>query len=159
MHWHIRKRLTLSYKIACVYFGADQYAKCLDYLNAIINSPEDGSLQDIRSFARMLALICHYELGNELFVAHQIRSVYRYLHKMKDLQAVQRAILSFLKNSARWKQSEMPQHFRTLRHALMDYRNHPYEKRPFLYLDIIAWLDSKLERLPIQEIIRKRVGG
>jgi hypothetical protein len=159
LHWHSRKRLTLSYKVACVYFGADRHAECLDYLNAIINSPDDGSLQDIRSFARMLALICHYELGNEVFVAHQIRSVYRYLHKMKDLQAVQRAVLSFLKQSAHWKPSEMPHHFQSLRLTLMDYRNHPYEKRPFLYLDIIAWLDSKLLGMSIQEIIRLRVSG
>jgi len=39
---------------------------------------------------------------------------------------------------------------------LKKYEDHPYEKRAFLYLDIISWLESHLENKPVAEIIRKK---
>jgi hypothetical protein len=38
----------------------------------------------------------------------------------------------------------------------MVYENHPFEKRAFLYLDIISWLESKIENRPVQAIIRQK---
>ena len=32
----------------------------------------------------------------------------------------------------------------------------PYEKRAFLYLDIISWLESKIDRKPLQNIIKEK---
>jgi hypothetical protein len=154
--WNTRKLITINYKFACVYFGADQYHTSLDFLNEIMNSQDDKTSEDIRSFARILALICHYELGNELLVRYQIKAVYRFLHKMKHLQAVQQDILLFLKNSPTWNRSEMMFHFQVLRDRLIQYKNHSFERRPFLYLDIIAWLDSKLRMCRIQDVIRSR---
>lgn len=155
-NWQNRKLLTLHYKIACVYFGADHYHKCLDHLNFITNSHDDKTLEDIRCFARILILICHYELGNEVFVRYQIKAVYRFLHKMKDLQGVQKSILLFLKNSPNFRRVDMKMHFKELRSKLILYKNHTFERRPFLYLDIIAWLDSKLNDCRIQDIVGVR---
>lgn len=41
-------------------------------------------------------------------------------------------------------------------HRLKVYENHPYEKRAFLYLDIISWLESKIENRPVAEIIQEK---
>ena len=35
-------------------------------------------------------------------------------------------------------------------------KNHPYERRAFLYLDIISWLESKIENKPVGEVIRQK---
>ena len=32
----------------------------------------------------------------------------------------------------------------------------PYEGRPFLYLDVISWLESKIENRPVQEIMQRK---
>ena len=32
----------------------------------------------------------------------------------------------------------------------------PFVRRPFLYLDIISWLESKIEQVPVQDVIRRK---
>jgi len=39
---------------------------------------------------------------------------------------------------------------------LKTFENHPYEKRAFLYLDIISWLESKIENKPVASIIQEK---
>jgi hypothetical protein len=39
---------------------------------------------------------------------------------------------------------------------LKKYENHPYERRAFLYLDIISWLESKIDNIPVAQVIRAK---
>ena len=39
---------------------------------------------------------------------------------------------------------------------LKKYEDDPYEKRAFLYLDIISWLESKISNKPVQVIIKEK---
>lgn len=39
---------------------------------------------------------------------------------------------------------------------LQKWENDPFEKRAFLYLDLISWLDSKIQNRPVQEIIMEK---
>ena len=155
-YWDINREMVFNYKIACVYFGADDFNKATDYLNLIINSPIGGLREDIQCFARILTLISHYEIGNDFLVSYQIKSVYRFLHKMEDLQAVQKEILSFLRKTPLMTKKDLKGEFIKLRARLVKYQKDPYERRPFLYLDIISWLDSKIRGIRIQEAIREK---
>ena len=154
--WEESRVMVLYYKLGCVYFGADDYDGALTCLNQIINAPNSKIRQDIQCFARILALIVHYELGNEVLLSHQIRSVFRFLSNMEDLQGVQREILSFLRKTPALVPSDIKKEFVALRNRLVPYSTHPYEKRPFLYLDIIAWLDAKINGTTIREEIQKK---
>jgi hypothetical protein len=40
---------------------------------------------------------------------------------------------------------------------LSQYKNDPFERRSFLYLDILTWLQSNIEGKSIPEIIQQRV--
>lgn len=156
-NWDINRVMVFYYKIACVYFGADNYSKSLTYLNYIINSPSMDLRQDIQCFARILSLIAHYELKNEVLISYQIKSVYRFLSNMEDLQGVQKEVLAFLRKTPRMQRTELKMEFKKLRNKLIPYKSQPYEKRPFLYLDIIAWLDAKINGSRIQDEIKKGI--
>ncbi len=156
-NWDINRIMVFYYKIACVYFGADNHSKSLTYLNFIINSPSSDLRQDIQCFARILSLIAHYELKNEFLISYQIKSVYRFLSNMEDLQGVQKEVLNFLRNTPKMRRSELKLEFKKLRGKLIPYKSQPYEKRPFLYLDIIAWLDAKINGTRIQVEIKKAI--
>lgn len=157
--WDQNREIVFLYKVACVYFGADDYHRTLDYLNKIISLPVSGLRDDIHCFARILSLISHYELGNDLHVSHQIRTVFRFLKKMENLQAVQREMLQFLKRSPGMNRKDLKAEFIQLRDRLLPYQSDPYEKRPFLYLDIISWLDSKIQGRKISEVILDKVSN
>jgi tetratricopeptide (TPR) repeat protein len=148
--------LIFYYKIACLYFGAGDNEKSIQYLNKIINYPDPRLREDIHCFARILNLIAHFELGNQTLVDYQIRSVYRFLRKMNDLNLVQEEILNFIKNLGNLKQDQTKEAFHNLRNRLLEISEMPYQKRPFLYLDIVSWLESKIYDKPVQEVIKSK---
>lgn len=148
--------LVFYYKIACLYFGAGNNDKAIEYLNKIINYPDQKLREDLHCFARILNLIAHYELGNQTHLEYQIRSVYRFLRKMNDLNLVQHEILNFLQNLGKTNGSSLKEKFIKLRERLLEINELPYQKRPFLYLDIISWLESKIQNKPVQDIIKEK---
>lgn len=148
--------MVFYYKIACLYFGNGDNKKSIYYLNKVIQFKEESLREDIQSFARILNLIAHFELGNDLLVEYQIKSVYRFLIKMGDLHGVQREILNFLRQLPITSNNELLRAFKILHHKLVKLSLQPFEKRPFLYLDIISWLECKIENKPVQEIIQQK---
>ena len=142
------------YKIACLYFGAGNFEQTIVYLNKVISYPDTHLREDIHCFARILNLIAHFELGNETLVEYQVRSVYRFLIKMNDLNLVQLEVLTFLRNLKVMNRSRLNEEFKALRDRLKAIEEMPYQKRASLYLDIISWLESKLENKPVQDIIK-----
>ncbi len=153
-NWDHHRVMVFYYRIACLYFGSGDNDSAITYLNKIINQKNPDYRADIQAFSRILNLIAHYELGNSQLVEYQIKSVYRFLSKMEDLGAVQREIFRFLRRVPRMQESQMKEEFINLKEKLENLEHDPYEKRPFLYLDIISWLESKIEGRTVQEVIR-----
>ena len=147
--------LVFYYKIACLYFGSGDNEKTIDYLNRIINWKVDLRV-DLQCYARLLHLIAHYELGNYDILEYLIKSVYRFMSKMKNLSIVEMEIFSFLRKSFHLNPRQLKADFVILRDKLMKYEKNPLESRSFMYLDIISWLDSRIRKVPVQEIIRER---
>jgi len=154
--WDSHRVMVFNYKIACMYFGSGDDETAIDYLNEIINQKSPDFREDIQCFARILCLIAHFNLGNDLLVEYQVKSVYRFLTKMKDLELVQKEILKFIRKIPRIKKENLKNEFIELRDNFLKLREAPFEKRPFLYLDIVSWLESKIENRPIQNIIREK---
>jgi hypothetical protein len=146
------------YKIACLYFGAEDFKNTIRFLNKIIHtdSKENHLRQDVQCFARILNLVAHYELGNNDLVEYQLKSTYRFLIKYGDLQKVQRLIIDFIRKSVHMNQFEMTAPFAELKRELLIIFDDPFERRPLLYLDLISWLSSRLDNIHVEDVIRKR---
>lgn len=149
--------LVFWYKFACLHFAVGQFRECTQYLQRIINFPRMPLREDIQSFARILHLIAQYELGDHDAIDAQIRSVYRYLLKMENMQEVQKAVMDFLKNSVYMDRKAMTPHFKSLQERLEKIARNPYQRRPFLYLDLYTYLRTKVEGLPLVEAVKLRV--
>lgn len=144
------------YKFACMYFGNSDYKKVIYWLNKIINMKDVDLRSDIHSFARILNLISHYELGNLDLVDYYIRSTYRFLIKKNDLHLFQKIIMKFLRKLSSITRDQLIDAFKDLREQLLPLNDKFYDRRPFIYFDIISWLESKIENRDIQEIIREK---
>ena len=155
-NWDDHRILVFYYRIACLYFGSGDNESAIDYLNLIINQKNPDYREDIQCFARILNLIAHFELGNSQLVEYQVKSVYRFLSKMEDLHAVQREIFRFLRRIPRIQEEDLKDEFVNLKNKLTEHQDDPFERRPFLYLDIISWLESKIEGRPVQDIIQQK---
>ena len=148
--------MVLYYKIACLYFGIGDNKTCIQYLKKIISNKNLKMREDLMCFARVLSLVAHYEAGMDYHLEVQLKSTYKFLLKMNDLHAVQKEMIKFLRNLGNIYPNELRKEFQKLYTELKKYEDHPYEKRAFLYLDIISWLESHLENKPVAQIIREK---
>lgn len=152
--------LVFYYKIACLYFGAGDNKNAIKYLNLVINYRDVDLRTDIQCFARILNLIAHFEMQNFDLIEYLVKTTYRFLSKMEDLHRAQKEILFFLRKLPSLSEEKLVDAFKALLSELKKLRSDPYEKRPFLYLDIISWLESKIYDVPVQYVIRtKRLKG
>lgn len=144
--------LVFNYKIAMLYFGNGQYEVAIDYLQKIINGPVDLRI-DLQCYARLLHLMSHYELGNYTLIESLIKSVYRFMAKMKNLTVVEEEMFRFLKQSfnvpARKIKPELEKFLDKIKHLEGD----RFETRSFAYLDVISWVESKVYNKPMSEVI------
>jgi len=148
--------LVFYYKIACIYFGNGDNAKAIQYLQKIIAYKDVSLHEDIHCFARILNLIAHYEAGLDEKLEHQIKSTYHFLGRMGDLHLVQNEIFQFLRGINKLTPENVKREFKQLKYRLEKHANNKYERRPFLYLDIISWLESKISNRPVSEVIRDK---
>jgi len=147
--------LVFYYKIACLYFGSGDNEKAIDYLHKIINWKVDLRT-DLQCYARLLHLIAHYELGNYQLLEYLIKSVYRFMYKMKNLSVVEEEIFVFLRKSFSLSRNKMIPAFTSLKDKLQRYEGSALQSRSFMYLDVIAWLESKIKNVPVQDVRRSR---
>jgi Tetratricopeptide repeat len=150
--------LVFYYKIACLYFGSGDYENAVDYLNKIINWKVDLRT-DLQCYSRLLHLIAHYEMGNDEILDSLIKSVYRFMSKLQHLSVVEEEIFKFIRRSFAVTVRNIQPELEKLLVKLKKVEHNRFETRAFVYLDIVSWLESKLEHVPVQEVIRKKFKG
>jgi len=148
--------MVFYYKIASMYFGNENYEKCIFYLEKIIKNKDLKMREDLLCFSRILNLVAHYEAGLDQNLEALIRSTYKFLIKMNELHVVQRKIITFLRGLSNIYPHDLKNAFIKLHDELRTYENHPYEKRSFMFLDIISWLESNIENVPVASIVKRK---
>ncbi len=148
--------MVFYYKIASLYFGIGENKKCIEFLDKIISNKSLSMREDLLCFSRVLNLVAHYEAGIDYNLDALIRSTYKFLIRMEDLYEVQKEMIKFLRALGDIYPHEIRAEFIKLHEKLKTYEDHPYERRAFLYLDIISWLESKIENKTVDSIIREK---
>lgn len=152
----IHRTLLFYYKFAYFHFGCGHIDKALDYLNEIILLQRGYLREDLHHNARLLHLICHYELGNIDLLHYLIPSVQRAFNKGKEVTKVQIETLKFLKRLADLPAAETKSEFQRFSKRIVAISTNPLEQKALLYLDVPAWAESRLANcrlkdLPIQK--------
>jgi len=155
-HLDEHHEMLFFYKIASIYFGSEKYNECILYLDKIINNKNLSMREDLMCFARLLSLIAHYELGKDYYLENHLKNTYKFLIKMNDLHEVQKEIIKFLRNLNNLYPADIKKEFIKMRLRFIELEKNTYEKRAFLYLDIISWLESKIENRKIADIIKEK---
>ncbi|RXK82762.1 hypothetical protein [Filimonas effusa] len=153
IHIDRHRVLVFYYKIACLYFGSGDNERAIDYLNQIINWKMDLRT-DLQCYARLLHLIAHFELGNWDILEYLIKSVYRFMANMKNLSVVEEEVFKFLRKSFSLAPNKVIPAFKALKEKLERYKGRPLEARSYMYLDLISWLESKIQGVPVQQVRR-----
>ncbi len=150
--------LVLNYKFAMLYFGSSDYNTCIDYLQKIIND-HTNLRYDLQCYARLLHLMAHYELGNDMLMESLTKSVYRFMAKMKNLTAVEQAIFKFLRQTMPLSPRQLRPEFEKLLDTIKHLEKDRFQTRAFAYIDIISWVESKVYNKPMDKVILEKYLG
>jgi hypothetical protein len=147
--------LVFYYKIACLYFGAGDNEKAIEYLTRIIHLKVDLRT-DLQCYARLLHLIAHFELENTEILPYLAKNVYRFMAKMENLSHVEEAMFKFLRTNFHTPVQKLKPKFEKLLQQIKPFEKKTAEARAFAYLDVISWLESRIEGVPVEMIIRRK---
>ena len=152
-------KINFYHNITYLYFGNGDYSQSLQWSNKILNYPNQSVFKDVHSFARILNLIIHYELGNESLLEYLDKSVHRYLDTRNRLYKTETAVVNFfrLKLPKLGMQKELIEAFQELKSKIEEITKDPFEKKALEYFDFISWLESKIENRPFAEILREKI--
>jgi hypothetical protein len=147
------EEMLFYYNISRAYFGIADYKQSLKYINIVLNDSESGLRDDVYTFARLLNLIIHYELGNYDLLDYTIKSTKRYVTKSNRNYQFEAVFLKNIKNIIKVKQNELAADvFKNFKQNLEKVLTDPYERVALEYFDFISWLDCKIENKTCSEI-------
>jgi len=150
--------LFFHFNFAIVCFGNENFAGANKWLNRILN--EQMIRIDYYVFAKILNLMTHFELRNDDLLPYLIKSCYRFLSRSNRLYKFETVFLNFFRKSlANVKSSrELLHSFEELKKELNILNKDPFERRAFDFLDVISWLESKIEKRSFADIVKGKAG-
>ncbi len=147
--------MIFNYKIASLYFGKGDHSACIDYLQKIINEQTEVPT-DLQSYARLLHLMAHYELGNFELMEYLTKSVYRYMSKKEHLTVIEEEMFKFLRKSVHMARTVMQKELQKLLEKVKGSEKNRFETRTFAYIDIISWLETKVSGKSMSDILQAK---
>lgn len=146
--------LVFYFKFAWIYFGDENYSKSIHYLNRIINNELPKLRVDLQVYARIMFLMCHYELQNYEVFAYSIQSFKPYAKKVASTYPIQEVLQEmFIKISKKPLANNVAILKDALR-QLKELRQNDFYKVSFNYLNVIAWLEAKISRKSLAQIVK-----
>ena len=75
---------------------------------------------------------------------------------MNDQGAVQTEIFNFLRKPGKITPNQLKGEFIAIYERLEKLKENLYERRPFLYLDVLSYLKGKIENKPVAEVVQEK---
>jgi len=147
--------MVFYYKFAWIYFGMANISKSIIYLDKIINNELHKLRQDLQNYARIMKLMCHYELGNIDILEYLVKTYSNYFDRKKGLNTFLQHAMKLFKELRSKGRSDHKTIFKKYLKIFLELSEAPYEKRAFVYLDIISWVESNIKNKPLKLIIQK----
>ncbi|MCB0642040.1 MAG: hypothetical protein KDC44_10390, partial [Phaeodactylibacter sp.] len=133
-------RITFYYLTAYFLFQNRRFEQALTWNNRILNDPKEEVVKEVFSFARVLNLLIHYELGNYGLLEALLSSTPKFLKARRPLyvgeKALFRLLSRLLKAANRVDRQAYTAPFKA---ELEQLAQQPEEKRLFDNLDLRFW--------------------
>lgn len=146
----------LNFKIASTYFGEENYLKCISELEKIIHKKNSGIRDELYFHSHILAIMAMMDSGADETLEEMIEETLRFEKKMKQnnqYSATTAALVQDLWNAFPGEHRGIAQKYLKIYHEMLA---NPYNARSFVYLDLVSWLEAKVQNRKMTEVIRKK---
>jgi hypothetical protein len=147
------------YHIGWAWFTLGNISEALSHINEVLNGRGSDIREDLYCFAKIINLLIHYDLGNIDLLQYEVLSTCRYLAKRQRNYTFETLVLRFIKRAIAVSPEELRQEFIALRAELVQLRDDPSEHKAFDFFYFIPWLDSKIERIPLESAVARSLSG
>ncbi|MEM7103780.1 MAG: hypothetical protein AAF502_11650 [Bacteroidota bacterium] len=151
-------KMLLGNAFGTFFFIKGDFDEALNWFELVNRKDKDGILEDLVSIAKILILICHYELGHFRVLHHIETSTYRYLKKRTGDFKLEGVFLKYLRKMANAPNlKEFTPELVKLKQELKSFEQDEFEKGVFAHFDLDAWLDSKIEKQPMWQVLKRKM--
>ena len=116
--------------------------KALDYLSIVIDDSEQQLRTDIFCYARLIHLMCHYNLNNFNLVINLLPSVKMTFENNRQMNPVIDLMLAFLRRGSRATNFGLSEYISATVGKLQQYEKGGMERIAFIYYDLTSWVKS-----------------
>jgi len=154
----ISKQAEIHLYQALVYLGNDDINRAHNSIDQVLQQSNLYSSLPIYRTFRLVHLLIQYELGNYEYIRYETRAFRRHLQPdSKRSYLLERTVIKFLSGG------EVPA-VTTLRYGLWKkvnasfdkIRADKYERQQLKLFDFSAWIEAKLKKKPLSEILREK---
>lgn len=146
----------LYFNLAYFLFSIGKFSDALHYANLILNDQDIRDIEDLHASTRLLTMMLQYELGRSELLEYLVRAARRYLTKLEGLYPFESILLSFLRRVSSLYAMDVKAEFSNLRKQLVSVGYEPGDRNALSTLDLLAWVDSKLEERPLADILKEK---
>jgi len=149
--------LHLYFNMAYFLLTVGQYSSAMQYINRITNDNDVRSIEDLHASTRLLTMMLQVELGRNEMLEYLARSTQRYLIKLEGLYKFETIMVAFMKRYSTFKpEQDATKILKKLRTDLVAVGYEPGDRNALSTLDLLAWVDSKIEDRPMNEILKEK---
>ena len=136
--------LLLYYQFSHIYYLANRYPDSLNYLNKIINEKWDDQRQDIQSYAYLMYLVIHFELGNINLLRYAVEACRRFLKKKHDLKNFEKELLALFSKLSTRTESEHKELFKNYKKSIFENLSEKEKENILDYFNFEEWLEKQI---------------
>lgn len=153
----LNRQAELSLYTALCYLGNHQYNKARKTLSSIIFNNRGLFTMPLYRTIRLVNLMVYYEMKDFDYILYEIRSIKREIQKEKKGYRIESIMLNFIsKTTVALSAQQREKMWKKTEPLLNEVRNNKYEQQILRQFDFTAWIESKLKRLSLQEVLEER---
>lgn len=151
------RQAELALYIALTHIGQHNYKAAQKALLKVIIRSKNFYAYPLYRTIRLVNLIIQYETGNLDIIRFETRSIKREISKAEKAYRVEHLMLSFLnKQKSGMFFGEREKIWVKIEPRLIDLRNDIFEMQILKLFDFTAWIESKLCKIPLHEVLQQR---
>ncbi|NOS85479.1 MAG: hypothetical protein HOP31_10100 [Ignavibacteria bacterium] len=152
------RKLLIYNRIAYACFLVKDYDKSIEYLNRILNASNPKIEPEQHIFARIRSLIVHFEAGNYDLLEYTVKSTKRFLERSNRIFKFEKLILDFITKAMNFSDDEQRlELYEELKYSIEKISNDKFEKNILEQFDFVSWIESKLMKTGMLNVLKKKV--
>ncbi len=155
-HLDQHKVMIMDYKIAWLHLARGKADQAVELLQPFTFQDAVHLREEMQSFAHIMLLMAHYELGNFDLLPYLLRLTRTAMDKMKRPGTLPVRMVAFFQQVHRLDHARARTAFVELRPELQRMAENPDLRRECIFLDALSWVEAQIEQQPLQEVIRKK---